>query len=187
VTEGGERLLGASGVAFATVLLAAGMIDDRNTKAYLLGLASFFLVGFVGVLRAELRGAEGETAPLSAAAVIAGSAAVAGYAVFAGLYAAGDFEPAPVAFAISFPQAALLAASGTAMLRTGVVSPRLGLAGQALVPIQLAAALVVLTVGDRDSLIATLGPFAVWTAVAGVLIVRGSPPPVTTTNGSRPR
>jgi hypothetical protein len=188
VTEGGERILAAGGVAFAAVLLASGLIDDDQTDAYLLGLCCFFLVAFLGALRAELRSAEGETAPLSATAVIAGSAAAAVYALLAGAYAAGgNVDPAPLAFAACFPQAAVLGAAGTAMARNGAVSAMLGFAGQALVPIQLATALVLLSATDHWALTIALGPFAAWAAVAGVLLLRRTPPAVPATNGHRPR
>jgi hypothetical protein len=188
VTEGAERVLAVGGVAFAAVLLASGVIDDDRTDAYLLGLASFFLVGFLGALRAELRSAEGETSPFSATAVIGGSAAAAGYALLAAAYAAGgNVDPAPIAFAVCFPQAALLGAAGTAMARTGAVSGMLGFAGQALVPIQLASALILLSSTDHWALTVALGPFAAWVAVTAVLLLRPKAPASPATNGHRPR
>ena len=188
MTDGAERLLAVGGVAFAAVLLASGVIDDDQTDAYLLGLASFFLVGFLGALRAELRPAEGETAPLSATAVIGGSAAAAAYALLAAAYAAGgNVDPVPIAFASCFPQAAVLGAAGTAMARSGAVSGMLGFAGQALVPIQLASALVLLSATDHWALTVALGPFAVWVAVAAVLLLRPKTPASPATNGHRPR
>src|SRR4051794_16878853 len=164
-------MLAVGGVAFAAVLLASGVIDDDHADAYLLGLASFFLVGFMGALRAELRSVEGETAPLSATAVIGGSAAAAAYALLAAAYArGGDVDAAPIAFAACFPQAAVLGAAGTAMARTGAVSGMLGFAGQALVPIQLASALVLLSSTDHWAFAVALGPFAAWTAITAVLL-----------------
>ena len=188
MTEGAERLLAVGGIAFAAVLLVSGVIDDDQTDAYLLGLACFFLIGFLGALRAELRTAEGEKGALSATAVIAGSAAAAAYAALAAAYAAGgNIDVAPLAFAVCFPQAAVLGAAGTAMARMGTVSPMLGFAGQALVPIQLAAALILLSASDHWAIAVALGPFAVWAAAAGALIARPKPPALPATNGHRPR
>jgi hypothetical protein len=188
VTEGAERVLAVGGVAFAAVLLASGVIDDDRTDAYLLGLASFFLVGFLGALRAELRSAEGETSPLSATAVIGGSAAAAAYALLAAAYArGGNVDPVPIAFATCFPQAAVLGAAGTAMARTGAVSAMAGFAAQALVPIQLASALVLLSSADHWALAVALGPFAIWTAITAVLLLRPKTAASPATNGHRPR
>jgi hypothetical protein len=178
VTEGLERFLPAAGLAFAAVLAAAGLIDDNETDAYLLGLAAFFLIVFLGGLRATLRAVEGETAPLSATAVIAGSTAAAAYAILAGAYVAGgDVDPVPVSFAASFPQAALVGAAGTVMLRTGVGSSLLGLTGQVLVPIQLGLALVLLMSASDVSIALALGLFALWVACAGALLMRAGPLP----------
>jgi len=188
VTEGAERVLAAGGVAFAAVLLASGVVDDDQSDAYLLGLAAFFLVAFLGALRAELRAAEGENGPLSATAVIGGSAAAAVYVLLAAAYAGGgNVDPMPLAFAACFPQAAVLGAAGTVMARTGALSGMAGFAGQALVPIQLASALVLLSSTDHWALIVALGPFAAWTAVTAVLLLRPSPPHPPATNGHRPR
>jgi hypothetical protein len=190
VTEGVERLLAAGGVAFAAALAAAAIVDNNQTDAYLLGLAAFFLVVFLGALRAALRAAEGETAPLSATAVIAGSAAAAAYALLGAAYVAGgDVDPFPLSFAASFPQAAVLGAAGTVMVRTGTLSAPLGLVGQVLVPIQLATPLVLLSTTDDYALVFALGPFAAWVACAGALLVRGSGVQALTggpTNGSGP-
>ena len=184
MTEGGERVLAAGGVAFAAVLLASGLIDDDQTDAYLLGLACFFLVAFLGALRAELRSTEGETAPLSATAVIGGSAAAAVYVLLAAAYAGGgDVDPTTLAFAACFPQAAVLGAAGLAMARAGRPAGMLGFAGQALVPIQLAIALVLLSTSDHWAIAIALGPFAIWTAVAGVLLLRAKTPAAMATNG----
>lgn len=178
MTESLERFLAAAGVAFAAVLAAAALIDDNETDAYLLGLAAFFLIAFLGALRAALRTVEGETAPLSATAVIAGSTAAAAYAFLAAAYVVGgDVDPVPVSFAASFPQAALLGSAGTVILRTGVVSSLLGLAGQVLVPIQLGLALVLLMSADDVTIGLSLGLFAVWIASAGALLLRGGSPP----------
>ena len=187
MTEGAERVLAVGGVAFAAVLLASGIVDDDQTDAYLLGLAAFFLVAFLGALRAELRAAEGETAPLSATAVIGGSAAAAVYVLLAAAYAGGgNIDPAPLAFAACFPQAAVLGAAGTVMARSGGRPGMLGFAGQALVPIQLATALVLLSSPDHWALTVALGPFAAWTAVTAVFLFRPKPPQLPATNG-RPR
>ena len=187
MTEGLERFLPAGGLAFAALLAAAGLIDDNDADAYLFGLAAFFLIAFLGGLRATLRAVEGETDPLSGTAVIAGSAAAAAYAILAGAYVAGgDVDPVPVSFAASFPQAALLGAAGTVMLRTGVGSSLLGLAGQVLVPIQLGLALVLLMSASDVSITLALGLFALWIACAGALLLRNVPPPLApdTTNGA---
>jgi hypothetical protein len=190
VTDGLERLLAAGGVAFAVVLAAAAIVDDNQTDAYFVGLAAFFLIAFMGALRAALRAVEGETAPFSATAVIAGSVAAAAYAVLAAAYVAGgDVDPVPLSFAASFPQAAVLGAAGTVMVRTGAVSSVLGLAGQVLVPIQLGMPLVLLSTSDDFAIGFALAPFAVWVASAGVLLVRTALPTLRSapTNGSGPR
>ena len=194
MTQGLERLLPAGGVAFAAVLAAAAIIRDADSDAYLLGLAGFFLIAFLGALRAALREVEGDTAPLSATAVIGGSVAAVGYVLLAAAYArvAGPTsedlaEVAPFAFFVSFPQAAVVGAAGTVMATTGIVSSRLGLAGQVLVPLQLAAPLVLLSNSDDYAVGLAVGPFAVWVAVAGVLLLR-KPGPLDgqpdTTNGA---
>ena len=152
-----EQMLAAAGIAFAVAIAAAALIDDRETDAYLLGLAAFLLIAFVGALRAALRSAEGETAPLSATAVIGGSVVPVLYVTLAASYfnVRGDFEGGvnvePFAFAASFPQAAVLAAAGTVMVQTGAVSAVLGRAGQALAPIQLALPLVLFSLRRTTS------------------------------------
>ncbi len=81
------------------------------------------------------------------------------------------------AFAACFPQAAVLAAAGTVMVRTGAVSVVLGRAGQALAPLQLALPLVLFSTTDDLEIALALGLFAVWVAVAGALMLRPAPPP----------
>ena len=172
-----EQMLAAAGIAFAVAIAAAALIDDRKTDAYLLGLAAFLLIAFVGALRAALRSAEGETAPLSATAVIGGSVVPVLYVTLAASYynLRGDFEGEvnvePFAFAASFPQAAVLAAAGTVMVQTGAVSAVLGRAGQALAPIQLALPLVLLSSANNVAIALALGLFAAWVAVAGALML----------------
>ncbi|MFN2470587.1 MAG: hypothetical protein ABR583_06285 [Gaiellaceae bacterium] len=173
MTDGLERVLAGAGVAFAAVLALAAVLGDRDIDAYLLGLAAFFLVAFLGALRAELRTIEGETAPLSAVAVIGGSAAAALYALLAVSYAGGGGSLEPLAFGASFPQAALVGAASTVMIRTGAVSRSLGLAGQALVPFQLGAPLVLLSSTSEDFAVAlALGPFCAWVLAASLLLLR---------------
>jgi hypothetical protein len=192
VTERAEQVLAGAGVAFAVALAAAGLIDDREADAYLLGLAAFFLIAFVGALRAALRSAEGETAPLSATAVIGGSVVPVLYVTLAASYynlrgdLAGDVNVDSVAFAACFPQAAVLAAAGTVMAQTGAVSVPLGRAGQALAPIQLALPLVLYSSAGDFAIALALGLFAVWVAAAGVLLLRTQEPEPAPTNGHRP-
>ena len=93
----------------------------------------------------------------------------------------------PIAFAACFPQAAVLGAAGTAIARAGAVSGMLGFAGQALVPIQLASALVLLSATNHWALTLAPGPFAAWAAGAAVLLLRPKTPASPATNGHRPR
>ncbi len=176
-----ERPLALGGLGFAVALVLFAVLEDARADAYLLGLAAFFLVAFLGALRASLRAVEGETAPLSATAVIGGSVAAAGYAFLAAAYASvardelrePNVEIAEFAFFVSFPQAAVLAAAATAMARTGVVARTLGLAGQAFVPLQLGAPLVLLSPGSDDFAIGlALVPFCAWVAATSILLVR---------------
>ena len=185
MSEGLERVLGVAGVAFAAALGLAALVDDERTVAYALGLATFFLVAFLGALRGALRAAEGETAPLSATAVIAGSVAAAGYGILAAAYAAlaraetGEraVDVAEFAFFVSFPQAAVLATAGTVMLRTGVVSRELGLSAQALVPLELGAPLILVSSEANEwGTALVIAPFAAWVAAAGALLVRAERP-----------
>jgi hypothetical protein len=193
VTDRAEQVLAGAGIAFAVALAAAALIDDGETRAYLLGLAAFFLAAFVGALRAALRSVEGETAPLSATAVIGGSVVPVLYLLLATDYydrpgyseSSGNLDS--FAFAACFPQAAVLAAAGTVMARTGAVSVVLGRAGQALAPIQLAFPLVLFSNTDDFVIALALGLFAVWVAVAGALLLRPPPPAVPPTNGHPPR
>ena len=179
--DGLERPLALGGVGFAGALALLAALDDARADAYLAGLAAFFLIAFLGALRASLRGVEGETAPLSATAVIGGSVAAAGYAVLAAGYASvardelgeADVALAEFAFFVSFPQAAVLAAAASVVARTEVLPRALGVAGQAFVPLQLGAPLVVLSNETDDFGIAlALVPFCAWVGVASVLLVR---------------
>ena len=193
MTDRAEQVLAGAGIAFAVALAAAALIDDGETRAYLLGLAAFFLAAFVGALRAALRSVEGETAPLSATAVIGGSVVPVLYVLLASFYydSRGSFESSTqigsFAFAACFPQAAVLAAAGTVMARTGAVSVALGRAGQALAPIQLALPLVLFSNTDDLVIALALGLFAVWVSVTGALLLRPPPPAVPATNGHPPR
>jgi hypothetical protein len=193
VTERAEQMPAAAGIAFAVALAAAWLIDDAEPRAYLLGLAAFLLIAFVGALRAALRSAEGETAPLSATAVIGGSVVPVLYVVMATEYYAtrGDFESftdvGAFAFAACFPQAAVLGAAGTVMVQTGAVSAALGRAGQALAPIQLALPIVLFSTTEDAAIGLALGLFAAWVAVAGALLLRPPPPVAPPTNGHPPR
>ena len=179
--DGLERPLALGGLGFAGALTLFAVLNDARADAYLVGLAAFFLIAFLGALRATLRGVEGETAPLSATAVIGGSVAAAGYGVLAGGYASvarddvgeSRVELAEFVFFVSFPQAAVLAAAATVIARTGVLPRALGVAGQAFVPIQLGAPLVVLANGSDDFGVALgLVPFCVWVAATTVLLLR---------------
>ena len=189
MTDRAEQVLAGAGIAFAVALAAAALIDDAETRAYLLGLAAFLLAAFVGALRAALRSAEGETAPLSATAVIGGSVVPVLYLLLATDYydrpgyseSSGNLDS--FAFAACFPQAAVLAAAGTVMARTGAVSVVLGRAGQALAPIQLALPLVLFSNTDDFVIALALGLFAVWVAATGALLLRPPPPVAPTTNG----
>jgi hypothetical protein len=178
VTGGAERLLAAAGIGFAAALALTGLVDSHDADAYLTGLAALFLVAYLGALRAALRWIEGETAPLSATAVIGGSAAAAVYLVLSLAYASvADRLESSVnlegfAFAVSFAQAAVLGAAGGVMARTGVVSRALGVAGLALVPVQLAAPLVLLSSSSRGAVALALAPFAVWVAATSLVLVR---------------
>ena len=176
-----ERPLALGGPGFAGALALVAVLDDARADAYLAGLAAFFLIAFLGALRARLRAAEGETAPLSATAVIGGSVAAAGYAFLAAGYASvardglaeSSVELAEFAVFVSFPQAAVLAAAATVIARTDVVARALGIAGHALVPLQLGAPLVLLSSGSDDFGIAlALVPFCAWVAAAGALLAR---------------
>jgi hypothetical protein len=193
VTDRAEQVLAGAGIAFAVALAAAGLIDDAETRAYLLGLAGFFLAAFVGALRAALRSVEGETAPLSATAVIGGSVVPVLYVTLAAAYydARGGSESGvnvdSFAFAACFPQAAVLAAAGTVMTRTGAVSVLLGRAGQALAPIQLALPLVLFSATGDLAIGLALGLFAVWVALTAAFLLRPPPPAAPTTNGHPPR
>ena len=186
-------MLAGAGVAFAVALAAAGLIDDREADAYLLGLAAFFLIAFVGALRAALRSAEGETAPLSATAVIGGSVVPVLYVTLAASYynlrgdlCRGSSTSTRLRSRRCFPQAAVLAAAGTVMAQTGAVSVPLGRAGQALAPIQLALPLVLYSSAGDFAIALALGLFAAWVAVAGVLLLRTQEPEPAPTNGHRP-
>ena len=189
MTDRAEQMLAAAGIAFAVALAAAVLIDDAEARAYLLGLAAFFLIAFVGALRAALRSAEGDTAPLSATAVIGGSVVPVLYVTLAATYYdnRGDFESSvdldSFAFAACFPQAAVLAAAGTVMTRTGAVSVVLGRAGQAFAPIQLALPLVLFTTTEDAAIGLALGLFAGWVAATGVLMLRPPPPAAPPSNG----
>src|SRR4029079_12955622 len=94
---------------------------------------------------------------------------------------------ASVAFAACFPQAAVLAAAGTVMTRTGAVSVGLGRAGQALAPLQLALPLVLFSNTDDLVIALALGLFAVWVAVTGALLLPPPPAAAPPTNGHPPR
>jgi hypothetical protein len=175
VIEGLEWLLPAGGVVFAALLAAAAIVGDADTDAYLLGLSSVFLVAFLGALRAALRASEGETAPLPATAVIAGSVVATAYLLLATAYAAGPVRVTEFAFFASFPQAIVVGAAGTVMAGRGIISSELGFTGQVLVPLQLGMALVLLSTSDDVAIVLALGPFAAWVAAVGVLLLR---PPV---------
>lgn len=176
-----DRPLALGGVGFAGAFGMLALLDDARAEAYLAGLGAFFFVAFLGALRATLRAVEGETAPLSAAAVIGGSVAAAGYAFLAAGYAAvardelGErgVDVPEFAFFVSFPQAAVLAAAATVVARTGVLSRWLGIAGQACVPIQLGAPLVLLSADTDDFGVGlALVPFCAWVGVTSVLLLR---------------
>jgi hypothetical protein len=189
VIEGVERLLPAGGVVFAALLAAAAIVRDADTDAYLLGLSSVFLVAFLGALRAALRASEGETAPLSATAGIAGSVVATAYLLLATAYAAGPVRVTEFAFFASFPQAIVVGAAGTVMAGRRIISSELGFAGQVLVPLQLGLALVLLMSSGDVAIVLVLGPFALWVAAVGALLLRPSTPaarPEPTGNGRRP-
>ena len=174
-----ERVLAAAGFPFVAALALAAALDARSADAYLLGLASLFFVPFLGALRARLRGMEGETSPLSAVAVIAGSVAAAFYALLATVYAIeleGEVgaDIASLVFGTAFSHVALLAAASLVMIRTGVVSRTLGLAGLLLVPVELAATAVLLW-GDDEALGVGLAffPLCAWVLAASARIAGG--------------
>jgi hypothetical protein len=136
------RLLGSAGVLFAVFVLAGLEVP-----------AAAGLACFLGGLRAALRAFEGETAPLSATAVIAGSAVVA-------LLVLDEDE------ALAALEATLVAAASVVLLRGPART--LGAAG-----LLAAVALAALGWAAED---AAPFVFAAWTAVAGLWVVASGGP-----------
>jgi hypothetical protein len=170
-----ERALASAGVGFALALAVARIVDHQRLDAYVLGLATAFLVCFLGALRAWLRVREGEAGPLSATAVIAGSAIVALYGVITVLhitFPSDDRDINPWVFAASFPQAVLLLAAGL----TGALPRGIGAAALNLAPVQLIAAALLLWEGtDAYGVLLSTGTFALWVAAAGAALAAREP------------
>jgi hypothetical protein len=179
-----ERLLAAGGVGAAACLAAAALPVGEAARGLLLGAAAALFVCFLGSLRARLRRGEGETAPLSALAVIAGSAVAAVYALAAAEAAAPvlpQTPPAtppsadldPILFAALFPQAVFVAGASAAAARTGALPRGLAKPGAVVAALQLvAAALMVGPWSIATAVAVAFVPYCAWLAAASVAAAR---------------
>jgi hypothetical protein len=160
-------LLAASGCGFAVCVALSAIVDRQRADAYLLGLAAVLLSFFVGSLSIRLQG-RGDV--YAAVAAVAGAAAIALYAVLALQHLrvpSGERDTEGWVFALSFPQAALLAAAAFA---TGRMA---GLVSAALAVVQLGAGMLLMFERTGDAGVAlSPGTFALWAAVFGLLALR---------------
>jgi hypothetical protein len=162
-----DLLLALGGCGFAVCVGLSAVVDRQRADAYVLGLAAALLAFFVGGLWVWIGRHSDVFAAVTAAA---GAAAVALYAVLALQHLrvpSGERDTEGWMFAVSFPQAALLAA---AALPTGRL---LGLLTALLVPVQLGAAvLLMLERTDETGVAISAGSFALWAAAFGLLALR---------------
>ena len=160
--------------------------DNLKVGAYLNGVALIPLLWFLATLFGRLRRAEGGAGRVSGIALTGGVVAVAiamvgnGFGAYSALHpeaSAGTFQISSVLLGYAaFAIAVLVAATSIVVLRTNLLPPWLGYAGEALAVAWLIAAA---SVSTESSAIFTIGfivflAWAVWLVVLSVLLYRTS-------------